>query len=341
MEVKVNDEASSLLYSVSLQGPRSSASKPGSSFAAETCPVVAVITVVMVKYYLSLAKIECQCSWANATDCKSVLQCLLTSSSVTTLRCSMATIPDYYGTLNCSKNATQEDIKQAYRKESLRFAPCITSNGRIDHQRSFSTHPDRLANASPVEKKKATESFQAVADAYYVLSDKARRREYDTLYASRSSASGGGAASENLFTTFASMFGANAAGSSQTGNEPHADAEGVFADVFEEVMLRTTSAPVGMDLHLPRSFYPQLLRPEVERHVPWWSWLGAICGAGIGFIIANIPGLVLGGFAGNRLGAIRDAKGKSVAAVFSELGNSQRAEVRTCLLRKLDLTQCK
>lgn len=48
---------------------------------------------------------------------------------------------------------------------------------------------------------------------------------------------------------------------------------------------------------------------------------------GIGFIVANVPGLVLGAFAGNRLGAIRDAKGKSVAAVFSELGATQKAEV--------------
>lgn len=43
--------------------------------------------------------------------------------------------------------------------------------------------------------------------------------------------------------------------------------------------------------------------------------------------MANIPGLMIGAFAGNRLGAIRDAKGKSVAAVFSELGTEQRFEV--------------
>jgi hypothetical protein len=55
--------------------------------------------------------------------------------------------------------------------------------------------------------------------------------------------------------------------------------------------------------------------------------LGTVCGGGIGFIVANVPGLVLGGFAGNRLGAVRDAKGKSVAAVFSELGGNQKAEV--------------
>jgi hypothetical protein len=47
----------------------------------------------------------------------------------------------------------------------------------------------------------------------------------------------------------------------------------------------------------------------------------------VGFIVGNIPGLMVGAFAGNRLGAIRDAKGKSVAAVFSELGGDQRAQV--------------
>ena len=41
-----------------------------------------------------------------------------------------------------------------------------------------------------------------------------------------------------------------------------------------------------------------------------------------------MPGLVVGAYAGNRLGAIRDAKGKSVAAVFTELGTSQKVEVR-------------
>ena len=47
----------------------------------------------------------------------------------------------------------------------------------------------------------------------------------------------------------------------------------------------------------------------------------------MGFVVANFPGLIAGGYTGNRLGAIRDAKGKSVAAVFSQLGGSQKAEV--------------
>lgn len=37
---------------------------------------------------------------------------------------------------------------------------------------------------------------------------------------------------------------------------------------------------------------------------------------------------MIGAYAGNRIGAIRDAKGKSVAAVFMQLGGGQKAEVR-------------
>jgi len=36
---------------------------------------------------------------------------------------------------------------------------------------------------------------------------------------------------------------------------------------------------------------------------------------------------MVGAYAGNRLGAVRDAKGKAVAVVFAELGNEQKAEV--------------
>ena len=54
-----------------------------------------------------------------------------------------------------------------------------------------------------------------------------------------------------------------------------------------------------------------------------------MCGAGLGFIVANVPGLMVGAFAGNRLGAVRDAKGTSVASVFASLGGEQKAQVCT------------
>nr|GAT57454.1 predicted protein [Mycena chlorophos] len=208
---------------------------------------------------------------------------------------------DYYGILNVPKTATTEEIRTAYKKESLR------------------THPDRLVNATPSERKKATERFQVVADGYYILSDPTRRREYDVLYASRArdrTAEPDAGSSNAFFSQFASMFGNSSGAGAGAKNAPpepeRPDADGVFADVFEE-----------------------LLRPEVQRHAPWWAWFGAACGAGVGFIIANVPGLMVGAVAGNRLGAIRDAKGKSVAAVFTDLHGNQKAEILRALAVKV------
>jgi len=48
----------------------------------------------------------------------------------------------------------------------------------------------------------------------------------------------------------------------------------------------------------------------------------------LGFIVANLPGALAGALAGNRLGAVRDAKGKPVLQVFSELGGAEKAQVR-------------
>ncbi|KAG8927864.1 hypothetical protein FRC03_008391 [Tulasnella sp. 419] len=223
---------------------------------------------------------------------------------------SSSKFPNYYELLSVPRTATTEEIRTAYKKESLK------------------SHPDRLKNPTPEERKAATERFQAVADAYYVLSDPTRRREYDILLSSRSSStrSSDPSASANFFAEFAKFFsGAAAGGASSSGTEnkekaqagpgvapERPDAEFVFADVFEE-----------------------LLTPEVQKRVPWWTWAGAVCGAGIGFIIANFPGALVGGYAGNRLGAIRDAKGKPVAVVFSQLSGSAKAEVLKALAIKV------
>ncbi|KAG8908078.1 hypothetical protein FRB99_000522 [Tulasnella sp. 403] len=221
--------------------------------------------------------------------------------------------PEYYVLLGVPKTATTEEIRAAYKKESLR------------------THPDRLQNATPEERKAATERFQAMADGYYVLSDPARRREYDILLSSRPAAgrSSDPSSSSAFFAEFAKLFSGAAAGSaSKTSSAPNEkasqkaqgpgvaperpDPEFVFTDVFEE-----------------------MLRPEVESRVPWWAWLGAACGAGIGFIIANLPGAVVGGLAGNRLGAIRDAKGKPVGVVFAQMSGGQKAEILKALAIKV------
>ncbi|TRM65733.1 DnaJ domain-containing protein [Schizophyllum amplum] len=206
----------------------------------------------------------------------------------------MSSFPDYYRILNVERAATADEVRQAYKRESLK------------------THPDRLANATDTERRKATERFQAVADAYYVLSDSSRRKEYDALYASRSynEKTEDPSSSSNFFAQFANMFGGGAERNAPESERP--DAEGTFADVFDD-----------------------LLRPEIQKRVPWWSYVGTVCGGGIGFIVANLPGMGIGAVAGNRLGAIRDAKGKSVAAVFSQLGGQQKADILRALAMKV------
>ncbi|WVQ77116.1 hypothetical protein IAR50_006799 [Cryptococcus sp. DSM 104548] len=222
-----------------------------------------------------------------------------------------SSLPQYYNILGVNPTATADEIRTAYKKASLR------------------SHPDRLPQtATPQERRKATERFQILSDAYYVLSDPGRRAEYDSLFRSRPQHAfteedatdfEQEQASGNFFQNFSSFFqnatGA-AGGSSSAGEKAGAgtrpDANNVFGDVFEE-----------------------MLAPEVSHVRPWWSWVGGASGAGLGYIVANVPGAVAGGFAGNRLGAVRDAKGRPVGEVFKDLGGAQKAEILKALAFKV------
>ena len=63
----------------------------------------------------------------------------------------------YYNTLGLTKEATEEDIKKAYKKEALKW------------------HPDRNIN----RKEEAEKKFKELSEAYEVLSDKQKRELYD------------------------------------------------------------------------------------------------------------------------------------------------------------------
>lgn len=63
--------------------------------------------------------------------------------------------------------------------------------------------------------------------------------------------------------------------------------------------------------------------------------MGAVSGGALGFIVANAPGAIAGAVAGNRLGAVRDHKGKSVYAVFNELDQPAKMRVLSELAQKV------
>lgn len=65
---------------------------------------------------------------------------------------------DYYKALGVDKNASDEDVKKAYRKLALKY------------------HPDK----NPGDKK-AEENFKKISEAYAVLSNKEKRQQYDSF----------------------------------------------------------------------------------------------------------------------------------------------------------------
>lgn len=66
---------------------------------------------------------------------------------------------DLYGTLNISKDATQDEIKKAFKKLAIQC------------------HPDKCQNES--EKEAKEEQFKKINEAYSVLSDPEKRARYD------------------------------------------------------------------------------------------------------------------------------------------------------------------
>jgi len=97
---------------------------------------------------------------------------------------------DYYEILGISKNASDSEIKKAYRKLAIKY------------------HPDK----NP-DNKAAEEKFKEAAEAYEVLSNKEKRQRYNQFgHAGMKGAGGfggGGMNMEDIFDQFGDIFGGN------------------------------------------------------------------------------------------------------------------------------------
>lgn len=99
-----------------------------------------------------------------------------------------------------------------------------------------------------------------------------------------------------------------------------------FGSIFEEMLREEGLASEDTD---------EDGRPRTRPTSRFWSIVGGVSGGALGFIVANAPGAIAGAVAGNRVGAIRDAKGKSVYDVFLELPQSDRAQLLSQLAAKV------
>jgi molecular chaperone DnaJ len=102
---------------------------------------------------------------------------------------------DYYSILGVERSASADEIKKAYRKLAIIY------------------HPDKNQG-----NKEAEEKFKEVSQAYEVLSDENKRRQYDQLghdaFTSRGGAGGGGFNYQNAQDIFSQFFGGGGGGGS-------------------------------------------------------------------------------------------------------------------------------
>jgi molecular chaperone DnaJ len=96
----------------------------------------------------------------------------------------MATKRDYYEVLGVGRDASEEDIKKAYRKLAMKH------------------HPDRNPN-----NKEAEEKFKEAKEAYEVLSEADKRRAYDAYGHAGINPQMGGMGGDAGFGGFAEAFG--------------------------------------------------------------------------------------------------------------------------------------
>jgi len=141
---------------------------------------------------------------------------------------------DYYETLGVERNASDDELKKAYRKLARQY------------------HPDLQPDDQ--HKKSSEDKFKEVSEAYEILSDQEKRRRYDTFgHAGAQQGFGGG------FEGF--DFGRGGMGD-------------VFGDIFEDFFgggRSRTQRGSDLQYNLDLSFEEAIYGKDVKLKIPRWE----------------------------------------------------------------------
>ncbi len=118
---------------------------------------------------------------------------------------------DYYHVLGIAENATEDEVKKAYRKLAVQY------------------HPDK----NPDNRKASEEKFKEISEAYYVLSDAKRRAEYDNIRKYGGAQAGNFAGAQGF--NFEDLLRQYSAGRGASGRRACGGRYSMFGDVFSDI----------------------------------------------------------------------------------------------------------
>jgi len=148
----------------------------------------------------------------------------------------MATKRDFYEVLGIARNASQDEIKKAYRKLALQY------------------HPDRNPN-----NKEAEDKFKEAAEAYEALGDPTKRQRFDRYghEGMRGTDFRSYTDMNDIFSSFGDIFGG-----------------GVFDDVFSggRQQRRRSAGQAGSDLKVQLKLTLEEIATGVEKKIKIKKW---------------------------------------------------------------------